>query len=613
MARTLPRRDEVPVADTWAVETVFASEAAFNEAFAATEALLPNVEQFAGTTGDSAGQLLAALRAVEELRLAAARIYLYASMMREGEMTNPDHAAREDRAGGLLARAGAAAAFLNPEILAIPADTLDVFIAEEPGLEVYRHFFDQLGLLRGHVRSSEVEAVLAQAGDVIESSWRAYNMLTNADLRFTHMRDEKGEEVELAQGNAHALILSPIRAVRRAAWEGYADGYLGVRNTLAINLTGAIKRDVFYARAHNYESAREASMQPHGIPPEVFDNLITTVRANLPLWHRYWAIRKRALGVDRLQSYDLHNPLATAEDEITYDRAVEMLLEGLVPLGAEYRTIARRGMTTERWVDKYPNQGKGSGAFSSGVPGTYPFLMQNFDNDLMSLSTLAHEMGHSMHSYFSWATQPPIYGDYSMFVAETASNFNQALLRAHLLKSNTDPRFQVAVIEEGMANFQRYFFIMPILAQFELAAHERVERGEGLNADWMSAKIVELYREGYGAEVEMDEARVGITWAQFPHLYGNFYVYQYATGISAANALADGVLTEGAAAAERYLQFLKAGNSVYSLDALKLAGIDMTTPAPIERAFGVLKRLVDQLDTLVGAGPLAWLPKPDEE
>jgi oligoendopeptidase F len=286
-----------------------------------------------------------------------------------------------------------------------------------------------------------------------------------------------------------------------------------------------------------------------------------------------------------------------------------MLIQGLAPLGEDYTRIAHRGLTEERWVDRYANTGKGSGAFSAGSYGTRPFLMQNYDDDLLSLSTLAHEMGHSMHSYFSWDTQHPIYAGYSMFAAETASNFNQALLRAHLLQSNDDPRFQVAVIAEGMANFLRYFFIMPILAQFELEMHERMERGEALTADEMSAKTAALFSEGYGGEVVMDEARVGITWAQFPHLYGNFYVYQYATGISAANALAASVLEEGPAAAERYIGFLKAGGAAYPLDALRAAGIDMTTPAPVERAFSVLEGLINRLDQIVGDGPLPWLPK----
>ena len=611
MAKSLPRREDVPKADQWDIDSLFPSEAAWEEAFGKADAALATVAEYKGRLDSSAKTLLDALQARDTVGTQVQWVALYSGMMVAGDTTNQANLAREDRAGGLLARWGAASAFFEPEILAIAPETLEQFIQAEPGLAIYRHYFDSLGLIRDHVRSAEVEAVLAEFGDVAASGWRTHNALEDADMKFGPVPDDDGSEVELAQGNWLRLANSDKRTVRKAAWQGYADGYIRMKNTFAAALTGQIKGDVFYARARNYSSAREATMHPHNIPPQVFDNLISTVRANLPLWHRYWGIRRRALGVGELHPYDLYVPLATATEEITYDKGVEMLRAGLAPLGEEYVTAAIRGITEQRWVDKYPNVGKGAGAFSTGAYGTHPFMMQNYDNDLLSLSTLAHELGHSMHTYFTHQTQPPIYSDYSMFVAETASNFNQALMRAYLLNSSDDRRFKIAVIEEGMANFKRYFFIMPILAQYELDMHERVERGEGLTADVMSAKIAELYGEGYGDQVVMDTDRVGITWAQFPHMYGNFYVYQYATGISAANALAAGVVEEGRPAAERYIEFLKAGSSVYPLDALKLAGIDMTTPEPVERAFGVLTGLVDQLDTLVGEGPLPWLAAPD--
>ena len=611
MAKTLPRRDEVPKADQWDIESLFPSEAAWEAAFTKAESELASVAEYKDRLGSSAQTLLEALQARDRVGNDVQWVALYSGMMVAGDTTNQDNLARDDRAGGLMARWGAASAFFEPEILAMPPATLEQFIEQEPGLAVYRHYFDQLGLIRDHVRSAEVEAVLAEFGDVAASGWRTHNALEDADMKFGPVPDDDGGEVELAQGNWLRLATSDQRTVRKAAWQGYADGYIRMKNTFAAALTGQIKGDVFYARARHYASAREATMHPYNIPPQVFDNLLATVRANLPLWHRYWTIRQRALGVSELHPYDLYVPLATADEEITYDKGVEMLRAGLALLGEEYVTAALRGITEQRWVDKYPNVGKGAGAFSTGAYGTHPFMMQNYDNDLLSLSTLAHELGHSMHTYYTHRTQPPIYADYSMFVAETASNFNQALMRAYLLNSSDDRRFKIAVIEEGMSNFKRYFFIMPILAQYELDMHERVERGEGLTADGMSAKIAELYGEGYGDKVVMDAERVGITWAQFPHMYGNFYVYQYATGISAANALAAGVVEEGRPAAERYIEFLKAGNSVYPLDALKLAGIDMTTPEPIERAFTVLTGLVDQLDTLVGEGPLPWLAAPD--
>ncbi len=611
MAKGLPTRAEVAKHDTWDIESIFPSEEAFEEAFTRVKEDIPSLAGFAGALGQSASQVLAALRMRDEINVRLNHIMLYASMMSSGDQTDQANTAREQRASWLATQVEVATAFFQPELLAISGDTFDRYVEQEPLLIPYRHYFDKLNRMRGHVRSVEVEEVLAWSHEATRSPWDTHMMLENADMTFPTMLDDHGHDVELTQGNSDTLIGSAVRSVRRAAWQGYADSYLKVKNTMAATLVGAINADVFYARAHRYASALEASLHPYNLPLAVFDNLISTVRAHLPLWHRYWAIRRRALGVAALHPYDVHVPLAAAEETIPYDRGVEILVAALAPLGEEYVAVARRGLTVERWVDKYPNVGKGSGAHSTGTYGTRPFMMQNYDDSLLSLSTLAHELGHSMHSYLTWQSQPPIYGWYSMFAAETASNFNQALLRAHLLATSDDRRFQIAVIEEGMSNFHRYFFIMPILAQFELDAHERAERGEGLTADSMSARINALYAEGYGDEVVMDEPRVGITWAQFPHLFANFYVWQYATGISAANALAAGVLSEGAPAAARYLEFLKAGDALYPLDALALAGIDMTTPAPIEQAMGVLEDLIDRLDHLVGDGPLPWLPVPD--
>jgi oligoendopeptidase F len=340
------------------------------------------------------------------------------------------------------------------------------------------------------------------------------------------------------------------------------------------------------------------------VPTEVFYKVLDTFKKNLPVWHRYWEIKRRGLGVDKLHGYDIDVPLIRKERKISYDEGMKIVLEGMAPLGEEYIQPLQRGLYEQRWVDVLPNEGKGGGAFSSGAPGTHPFLFISYDDTLENVSTLAHELGHSMHSYLSWKHQPVVYANYSMFAAETASNFNQALVRAHLLATDKDPDFELEVLAEAMSNFHRYLFIMPTLARFEIEMHERLERGEGLTAEAMSSLMADLYTEAYGPSVEVDRDRVGITWAEFPHMFGNFYVFQYTTGISAANALADGVLREGEPAAQRYLSFLKAADSVYPIDALKMAGIDMKTPEPVEKAFAVLTRMIDRLDELVGEGPL---------
>jgi oligoendopeptidase F len=363
-----------------------------------------------------------------------------------------------------------------------------------------------------------------------------------------------------------------------------------------------VKQNVFQARARRYNSALEAALTPNHIPVEVFHNLIATFRKHLPTWHKYWDIRKRALKLDRLHVYDITAPLAEQPPVVPYAQAVDWIAEGMAPLGEEYVSIMRRGSTTDRWVDIYPNRGKRMGAYSSGAPGTRPFILMSYNDDVFSLSTLAHELGHSVHSYYTWQNQPPMYSSYGTFLAEVASNVNQAMVRAHLLKTQTDRDFQIAVLEEAMANFHRYFFIMPTLARFELEIHERVERGEALTAQTLIKLMAELFQEGYGDGVEMDVDRVGITWAEFPtHLYSNFYVFQYATGISGANALTEGIRKEGAPAAERYLTFLKSGGSRFPFDTLRAAGVDLASPEPVERAFAVFASYVDRLDTLLNA------------
>jgi oligoendopeptidase F len=425
------------------------------------------------------------------------------------------------------------------------------------------------------------------------------------DLAFPAAKDVESEQHEVAQGTINALLASRDRELRRTAWESYADAHLAMRNTMAACVATGVKRDVFVARARRYASSLDAALSPNHIPVEVFHNMLDAFRRNIPTWHRYWAVRRRALRLDQLYAYDTRATLMREEQPLPFQQAVDWVLEGVRPLGEEYSKVLERGVREQRWVDIYPNKGKRMGAFSTGAVGTHPFIFMSYNDDIFSMSTLAHEIGHSMHSYYTRATQPQVYSRYGLFVAEVASNFHQALVRAHLLATNPDPEFQISVIEEAMANFYRYFFVMPSLARFELETHERVERGEALTADSLNDLMAELMLEVYGQEVTLrggDRERVGSTWAQFhTHLYSNFYVYQYATGIAGANWLAERVLAGDNSAAQSYLEFIKAGSSLYPLDALRLAGVDMTRREPVEKAFEVMKSMVDRLETLVAA------------
>ncbi len=481
----------------------------------------------------------------------------------------------------------------------IGLETLEGWMAAEPQLAVYRHYFKKLADQQAHILSSEVESIIALTNDPFGSSRATAGMLTNADLKFSPAIDSFGQSHEVAQGTFRKLLNSTDRTLRQSTWESFADGHLAFKNTLANSLATAIKQDVFTVRARNYGSSLEASLSPNQIPVEVFHNLIEVFKSHLPTWHRYWQAKRKYLGYETIHPWDVFAPLAKDSPAIPFKQAAEWIAAGMAPLGDEYVRAMRSGILEDRWIDWRPNKGKRAGAFSMGSYGTHPFIMMSYTGNIMDFSTLAHELGHSMHSYLTHRTQPYVYSNYSLFVAEVASNFNQALVRAHLFDTQTDPDFQLGLIEETMSNFYRYFFIMPSLARFELETHERAERGAPLTAEIMNNLMADLLAEGFGPDVEIDRARLGSTWAQFGHLYANFYVYQYATGISAATALAQGVYDNKPGAVDRYLDFLKAGSSLYPLDAVKLAGVDLTSPEPVEAAFAVLDQIVDRLEGLI--------------
>lgn len=598
-ANPLPLRSEVPVEQTWDLESIFPTLEEWETALEEVSVQLSSLTVFQGHLGESAQMLADYFDASEKIARRAMKVMVYASLKSAADSTDQAANAEAGQARSLMARLRAATAFDDPEIMAIGFKTLKAWRKEEPRLANYAHYFDQLEKRQPHVRSAEVEEILATVSDPLGTAMGTYGVLTNADMKFDPARGKKKAEFPVTHSTIGALISDETRKVRRTAWRSYADGYLAFKNTLTSTLTTAVKRDVFYARSRGYGSSLEASLGPNHIPVDVFHNLIEVFKKNLPTWHRYWRIRKQALGVKKLHPYDIKAPLAKNPPVVPYEQAVAWIAEGMAPLGKEYVNVLRKGCLEERWVDWALNQGKRAGAFSSGVYDTHPYIMMSYNDDLYSLSTLAHELGHSLHSYYARQTQPFVNAGYSLFVAEVASNFNQAMTRAHLFKTQPDPDFQITLIEEAMSNYHRYFFIMPTLARFELEVHQRAEQGKPISADSLIKLCAELFAEGYGEEVEEDYARTGITWAQFGHMYANFYVFQYATGISGAQALSDGVLSGQKGAARKYLNFLKAGGSLYPLDALKKAGVDLTTPEPVEAAFAGLAEVVDRLESIL--------------
>ncbi len=596
----IPNRSEIPAEQTWDLTSIYATPAAWDAAHEAVAARLTAVSAFVGTLGSSPARLAEWLTLQQEIVGEVQRIVMYAYLDHAGDTSNQAAAARRSRGDSLASQAEAALAFAEPELMAIGFDQLYQWVAEEPALAIYHHYVERLEHNQAHVRSAEVEELLGQVNDAFQMASNTHGILTNTDLPFSPAIGAAGEAIEIGQGTIGALVGDPDRAVRESAWTNYADAHLAFKNTMANCLITGVKQNVFRARARRYASALEASLAPNHIPVAVFHNLIETFRKHIPIWHRYWRLRRQVLGLDPLCEYDIKAPLTQAKIHVPYTQAVEWVAEGMQPLGEEYVSVLRRGALVERWIDIYPNKGKRAGAFSYGGPGTHPFIMLNSNDDLFGLSTLAHELGHSLHSYYSWKTQPFIYARYTLFAAEVASNFNQALVRDYLLKTQLDRDFQITLLEEAMSNFHRYFFIMPTLARFELAIHEGVERNQSFSADSLIDLMADLFAEGYGDEISLDRARTGITWAEFStHLYANFYVFQYATGISGAHALATKVLAGEAGAVDRYLDFLRAGGSQYPLDALRQAGVDLTTPEPVEAAFAVLESYVERLEQLL--------------
>jgi len=605
VTRSLPARSAVDKRFTWDSESVFPDEAAWEEAVESIVSRLPDLQEFKGHLGDSPDSLADWFDAIERARRLMACVMVYSTMAYSVDVSDQGAAARADRTRTVAAQLGAAASFAVPEMLSVGLPKLRQWATSSPRLSHLDHYFDRLEKLQKRIRSAEVEELLTQASDPLATALSVHGVLANTDLKFAPAVGSDGDLREVAQGTIASLLTHPDREVRRTAFESYADEHLRMQHAMAASLAGGVKRDVFFARARGYASSLEAALEPGHIPVDVFHNVVRTFRDNVGTWHRYWRIRRHALGLEVLRPYDTRAQLGAAELKVPYEQAVDWIAEGVAPLGEEYVKVLREGATQGRWVDVYPNQGKRMGAFSSGAVDTKPFIFMSYNDDIFSMSTLAHELGHSMHSYLAWRSQPFIYSNYGLFQAEVASNMHQALTRRHLLARKTDPAFQIAVIEEAMSNFYRYFFIMPSLARLELEIHEHAERGAAITADYLNNLMTDLMEEVYGSEVdvsERDRARIGSTWAQFhTHLYSNFYVYQYATGIAAADHLAGRVAAGDKKAVESYLSFLKSAGSMYPLEGLRMAGVDMTSPAPVEAAFATMSSMVDRLEVLTQA------------
>ncbi|MGX8236059.1 oligoendopeptidase F [Exiguobacterium undae] len=599
MAEVLTRND-VNVEETWNLESIYETNEAWEEEFESVKAMLPLLVEYKGRLAQTDAILFEGLQLRDEVSRRLHKLYTYAHMRYDENTADSFYQAMNDRARTLASQIGATLAFMTPELLEVPEETIASYLEKNPDLALYRHAFDELNREREHVLSEAEEAILAKAGEVLGQSGTTFGMLNNADMKFPKIKGEDGEETELTHGRFITFMESKDRSVREAAFKAMYGTYSQYTNTLASTLAGSIKKDNFYAEVRKFKTARESALHGNTIPEQVYDGLIEAVHEHLPLLHRYVALRKRILGVEELHVYDMYTPLVSeVEMKVTYEEAKQLMIDGLAPLGAEYKHILEDGLA-KRWVDVRETRGKRSGAYSSGAYDTQPFILMNWQDNVNNLFTLAHEFGHSVHSYYTRQNQPYAYGDYSIFVAEVASTTNEALLNDYLLKRVTDKNEKLYLLNNQLETFRGTLFRQTMFAEFEHQIHEAARLGQALTPEFLTKTYYALNETYFGDGIVLDE-EIGLEWARIPHFYYNYYVYQYATGISAAAALTSQILEEGQPAVDRYINnFLKAGSSDYPIEVLKAAGVDMTTKAPVEAALRQFERVLDEFEALLG-------------
>lgn len=594
----LPKRSELDPKYTWDLDPIFSSDDQWEEAVKEIKAYIPKLKDYEGKIGSSADQLLGILKLQDEVLQKLYKVFVYAHLKKDEDTTNSKYVALNDRASSLRIEVSSALSFVVPEILNIPEDQLQAFIEEKEDLQLYRHSLDEVTRQRDHVLSSQEEAIIAQAGELAGAPGDIFAMINNADMKFPKIKDENGEEKELTHGRYIQFLESKERQVREAAFKAMYETFGKQINTIAATLGAAVKKNIFFSKVRNYNSAREASVDKDNVPVNVYDNLISTIHERLPVFHRYVSLRKKLLDVDELHMYDVYVPLVQDVDmKYTYEEGKDLVKEALQPMGKEYLDVVEEGFNN-RWIDVYENVGKRSGAYSSGAYGTPPYILLNYQDNLDNVFTLAHEMGHSVHSYFSRKHQPFVYSGYTIFVAEVASTLNEALLTHHLLKNTTDKQKKMYILNHYLDSFRGTVFRQTMFAEFEKLIHEQVEQGQALTADRLNEMYYDLNVKYFGPDMVVDKD-IQLEWARIPHFYMNFYVYKYATGFAAAAALSKQILEEGQPAVDRYLQFLKGGSSEYPIELLKKAGVDMTSPEPVRQALDVFEQTLNELEELV--------------
>lgn len=598
MSKKLQTRDQVAEERTWRLEDIFPTDEAWEKERAAVSEALNEFKAYQGKLNESADKLYELLSLQDQVSERVGKLYTYANMRYDQDTTNSYYQGLHAKAQSLLTKTSSAMSFIVPEILQLDEDTLKTYVEQKPELDLYHQALEEITRKRAHILSEKEEALLAEVSEVTSSPAKTFGMLNNADLTFPAIKDDDGNEVELTHGRYINFLESEKQEVRRDAFEAMYGTYKKYINTFASTLSGQVKKDNFNAKVRQYDSARQAALDNNNIPEQVYDNLVEAVNDRIELLHRYVALRKRILNVDDLHMYDMYTPLIKdVNTNYTYEEAQEHLINGLQPLGEEYVNRLKEGFDN-RWVDVEENKGKRSGAYSSGTYGTNPYILMNWQNNLNNVFTLAHEFGHSLHSYYTRENQPFRYGNYSIFVAEVASTCNEALLNEYLVNKTTDPKEKLYLLNHFLEGFRGTVFRQTMFAEFEHIIHKLEQNGEALTPEKLSEEYYALNKKYFGAEVEHDEF-IALEWARIPHFYYNYYVYQYATGYSAAQSLAAQILEEKEPAVERYFDFLKAGSSDYPIEVLKQAGVDMTSKKPILQALDVFEEKLTEMEDLL--------------
>ena len=591
-------RAEIPEADKWDLSHLFTDTNKWSEDFAWIQTTFSRLTTWKGRIGESAEALAELLDFEKTLDLKIERVYHFASLQLAEESSNPDYLARMGQLQNLLTLIGEVASFIVPEIQAIDDETFARFLAD-PALKEWRIRLHKIRRLKPHVLSEKEERLLALGSSALDGYDDTFSQLTDVDMKFGILRDDKGEERPLTQSSYSSFLVKRDHALRKRAFHQFYDEFADHQFTLAATLSYSVKADVFRARARNYSSALEASLFQDDIPVAVYDGLIAAVRANFQPLHRYYELRRRVLGLDRLHAYDTYVPLvAEIETNVSFDEAIEKVLASLAPLGSEYVTSLGEGLRG-RWCDRYESKGKRSGAFSSGSYGAPPYILMNYKRDVFSdVYTLAHEAGHSMHTWFAQRHQLYQDADYPIFLAEVASTFNEELLTHHLLEQTDDPKMRAYIINRQIDDIRGTLYRQTMFAEFEKVMHAIEERGEALTLDVFKGEYRKLL-EGYFGEGVVLDPQLDLECLRIPHFYNAFYVYKYATGVSAAIALAERVLNGTPDAVESYLGFLKSGGSKFPLETLQAAGVDMRTSAPVESTLRLFDRRVSELEAIL--------------